>query len=417
MTTHTTDRTDRTKIIFDWNRESPELLPKPSHRVEVLDESLRDGIQSPSALDPPVEVKLQILQLMNDLGVDAVDVGLPAASQRNFEDVVKMIELIRDEKLGLKPNCAARTVVSDVIRIAEVQQATGFPVQAYSFIGSSPIRQYTENWSLEWLVEQSRNAIRAGRQEGLEMAYVTEDTMRSDPADLEVLFQAALDEGANCLCLCDTVGHATPDGAKALVLWTLEFLENKGYKDVRIDWHGHNDRGLALANALSAASAGAQRIHGTSIGIGERVGNVALDQLLVNLSLLGWSDRNLQALAEFCALCSESLGIDIPINYPAVGRDAFRTATGVHASAILKAMDKGDVELADIIYSGVNAGQIGRTQVVDIGPMSGKSNAIYWMRNQGIDPTDERIAALLKAAKNSNRTLSDEECREALTGL
>lgn len=417
MTTHTTDRTDRSNIIYDWNGESPGLLPKPAHKVEVLDESLRDGIQSPSALDPPVEVKLRILRLLDQLGVDAVDVGLPAASQRNFDDVVKMIELIRDENLSIKPNCAARTVVTDVTRIAEVQQATGFPVQAYSFIGSSPIRQYTENWSLDWLVEQSRNAIKAGRQEGLEVAYVTEDTMRSDPADLEVLFQAALDEGANCLCLCDTVGHATPDGAKSLVQWTLDFLDRKGYENVRIDWHGHNDRGLALANALSAASAGAHRIHGTSIGIGERVGNVALDQLLVNLSLLGWSDRNLKALAEFCALCSESLGIEIPINYPAVGRDAFRTATGVHASAILKAMDKGDIELADIIYSGVNAGEIGRTQVVDIGPMSGKSNAIFWMKNQDIEVTEERIAALLKAAKGSDRTLSDEECREVLNAL
>ena len=408
------DRSDK-NYIYDWNNHAPDLLTEPSHRVSVYDETLRDGIQSPSALDPPVETKKQILRLMSKLGIDVVNVGLPAASQRNFEDVCALVKTIQDENLGLQPVAAARTVVNDVLKIADASQTSGMGIEVYTFIGSSPLRQFAEDWQLDFLVEKTQAAVRAGKKEGLKVAFVTEDTMRSDPADLTVLFDAALQEGADRLCLCDTVGHATPIGARNLIQWAQTFLNDRGYDHVEIDWHGHNDRGLSLANALAAGSAGAHRVHGTCLGIGERVGNVPIDQLLVNLSLLGWSDRNLSDLADYCSVASAALGFEAPINYPVVGRDAFRTATGVHAAAILKAERKGDPSLADRVYSSVPAAIVGRKQSVDIGPMSGRSNAIFWMQERDIEPTQDRIDALLQAAKSGNRSLTDEECK-ALIG-
>ncbi len=400
--------------IHDWNIRDQSLLARPVHPVEVMDETLRDGIQSPSALDPPVEEKLEILRLMDALGVDVADIGLPAASTRNFDDVVRMARFIRDEGLKLRAACAARTVVTDVERIVEASQRAGVPITVYAFIGSSPIRFYAEGWNLDHLVATTRAAVRAGTRGGLEVSFVTEDTTRAHPDDLEVLFRAALDEGARRLCLCDTVGHATPDGARALVAWVSDLLSRDGFSEVGIDWHGHNDRGLALANALAAASAGAHRIHGTVLGIGERVGNVATDQLLLNLWLLGWTDRSIEALMAFCQRGAEALGSGIPINYPAVGQDAFRTATGVHAAAILKASQKGDPDLSDRVYSGVPAWAVGRHQEIELGPMSGKSNAIFWLKARDIEPTPARIAALLAAAKRSDRTLTEAECRAAL---
>ena len=400
--------------IYDWNTQGTDALPQPVHRVEVFDETLRDGIQSPSALDPPVEIKLEILRLMSSIGVDCADIGLPAASQRNFDDVVRMTRFIQDEKLGIKPCAAGRTVVSDVTRSVEASQASGVPLEIYTFIGSSPIRQYAEDWDLSLMVQRSRSAVRAGASEGLPVSFVTEDTIRANPDDLKTLFRAALDEGATSLCLCDTVGHATPNGALNLVRWTRSLLEDWGFSHVRIDWHGHNDRGLALANGLAAAAGGAQRIHGTAMGIGERVGNVAMDQLVVNLNLLGWGERKLLSLDDYCRVSSQALGFQTPINYPMVGRDAFRTTTGVHASAIIKAEEKGEAYLADRVYSGVPAEDIGRQQIIELGPMSGKSNALFWLKKEGLEVTDTRIQALLTRAKASDRALTDSECREAL---
>ena len=144
---------------------------------------------------------------------------------------------------------------------------------------------------------------------------------------------------------------------------------------VGIDWHGHRDRDLAVVNSLAALEAGATRLHGAAIGIGERVGNTPMDTLLVNLVLMGYIERDLSALVEYCDAVSAATGVPIPANYPVVGRDAFRTATGVHAAAVIKAFRKKDHELVDAVYSGVpgqrwSAGE----QEIEVGPMSGRSN-------------------------------------------
>jgi 2-isopropylmalate synthase len=404
-------------LFFDWNRAH--AVPDRLAEAVVLDETLRDGIQSPSAIDPRIEEKIEILHLLDDLGVAQLDIGLPGAGPHQRAAVKRLVEEIRDARLRIRANVACRTVISDIAPAAEVQQETGVPLEVYAFIGSSPIRQYAEEWDLAFIEKQSVEAIRFATRQNVAVTYVTEDTTRSKPEDLRRLFLSAIEAGARRLCLCDTVGHATPEGAAALVGFAQEVVRESG-EEVGLDWHGHNDRGLALANALAAGAAGATRLHGCAAGIGERVGNTAIDQLLVNLKLLGhpvYAPRDMTKLVRFVELAARVTGHSLPVNYPVAGADAFRTATGVHAAAIIKAQRKGDHWLADRIYSGVPAGEFGKEQQIEIGPMSGLSNVKHWLARHEI-PADELLAkAMLQRAKDSSRTLTEAELLQLVREL
>ncbi|HMI83599.1 MAG TPA: LeuA family protein [Polyangiaceae bacterium] len=402
-------------LIYDWNEveRRGRLIPKG---VTFLDETLRDGLQNPSVVDPPVEAKIEILHLMNDIGVHGADIGLPGSSQRAFDDVIKMCKAIASSKLKLKPGVAGRTVVGDVTPMIEVSQRAGMPVEAFLFIGSSPIRQLAEEWDVDLILRRSAEAIDVAVKGGLPVCYVTEDTTRSRPEVIGKLFQMAIDHGASRLCVADTVGHATPDGVRNIIAFTKQIVKKSG-ATVGIDWHGHNDRGLALENALWALEFGADRVHGTALGIGERVGNAAMELILLNLKLLGLlEDQDLTRLVEYCRTAAEALSWDIAINYPLVGNDAFRTATGVHAAAIIKAQQKGDAWLADRIYSGVPAGMFGRTQEIGIGFMSGASNVTYWLKQRGIEPNKGVVDAVLAAAKQSHHILTEDEVMAVVRG-
>jgi len=245
---------------------------------------------------------------------------------------------------------------------------------------------------------------------GLPASFLTEDAGRSQPDTLERLFTAAFEEGADRLVLCDTVGHATPDGVFNLVEWTVDLLKTLGVRDrVRVDWHQHDDRGLSLVNTIYAIEAGADRIHGTTLGIGERVGNTSLDLLLVNLKLLGVWPGELHALSELCQLVSEATEVPIPVGYPVFGSDAFRTGTGVHAAAVIKAQRKGDQWLADRIYSGVPAAWFGRDQEIEIGHQSGLSNVRYWLQQRGIPEDEDVVQAIFRRAKECDAMLPNAE--------
>jgi 2-isopropylmalate synthase len=179
--------------------------------------------------------------------------------------------------------------------------------------------------------------------------------------------------------------------------------------DVKLDWHGHNDRGLAVPNALAALEAGVHRLHACGLGVGERVGNTSMDLLLLNLKLMGWFEHDLSRLVEYVRKVSGSTKVAIPVNYPLSGSDAFRTATGVHAAAIIKAQQKGNTWLADRVYSGVPAGEFGLEQVIEVGHMSGMSNVKYWLNHRGLEVTDEVVQKVLQKAKASSWTLSEKE--------
>jgi 2-isopropylmalate synthase len=395
------------ELIYDWN-EIKKRGPLTTKKIELDDETLRDGIQSPSVADPAIEDKIEILHLQEKLGITTCDIGLPGAGPRAFEDVLKLAKEIAEHKMSLQANCACRTLVQDIQPIVEVSQRSGIPIEVYTFIGSSPIRQFAENWSLDHIQSTMEKAISFAVKEKMEVAFVTEDTTRSRPDHLDRLFRHAIDLGARRLVICDTVGHSTPDGIFNIINWTRGLIEGTG-KDVKIDWHGHNDRGLAVTNALHAIEAGADRVHGTCLGIGERVGNAAIDQILMNLKLLGAIDRDLTHLVQYCRTVSRACRWPIPLNYPLSGRDAFRTATGVHAAAIVKALERNEHELADRVYSGVPAGWFGREQEIEIGPMSGMSNVRFWLSRRRLPVDEELMKAILAKAKSSNRTLEEDE--------
>ena len=393
------------ELINDWNG-----LPSKDARIPLFnDETLRDGLQSPSVRDPDIAAKRDLIHRLARLGVDAVDLGMPGAGPKPLAAVRALLVEIRDHRLPISPNVAVRTLETDLAQVAEIQQRAGIPLEAGAFLGSSPIRMDVEGWNLSFLVDTARKAVAFCRRQEVPVMMVTEDSTRARPEVLKAIYGAALDEGAQSICLSDTCGHATPDGVRRLV----RFIKDEVVKDrsVRIDWHGHNDRGLGVANAIAAFEAGVDRLHGSILGIGERCGNVALDQLMINLHLMGFPKGDLSDLPALAERVAELCGVEIPANYPVLGRDAFRTGTGVHAAAIVKALHRGDVELADAVYSGVPAALVGRRQEIEIGPMAGHSNVVYWLEMNGYDPSPDRVDRILKTAKNSPRILSEAEIR------
>ena len=392
-------------LIYDWNEVKRRGAVIPSG-FKLVDETLRDGIQSPSVHNPSIEDKLRILRLMDRCGIEVADVGLPGAGAEAVADCVRLVNAIVEEGMAIQPNCAARTHTNDIAAVCEVAQKTGQPVEICAFLGSSPVRRLIEGWDLQHMVGLVTTAADMARKEGLPFSFVTEDTTRSSPTTLEPLFRAAIYNGASRLILCDTVGHATPDGLANLLDFARAVIASSG-ADVAIDWHGHNDRGLSLTLCLSALEYGIDRVHGTCLGVGERVGNASMDQLLINLKLLGIIDRDLSALAEYVETVSTAYGVPVPRSYPVFGHDAFRTATGVHAAAIVKALSQGRDDLADKVYSSVPAADFGCEQVVEVGYYSGRANVHYWLHMRDIEATPERVSTILDAAKAGRDVLTD----------
>ena len=391
-------------LIHDWNGESG----GPGLSVMLDDETLRDGLQSPSVCMPTFEQKVEILHQMEALGIDTADIGLPGAGAHVAADVERLAKVIGQERLHIAANCAARTIAADIQPIADIVQRTGVPIECCAFIGSSPVRQFTEGWTLDFLRKTTEEAIGFAVKQGLTVMYVTEDTTRADPDSLRALITTALRAGASRLCVADTVGHATTHGARAVVGFVKRLLDELGV-DAGIDWHGHSDRGFGVASAIAACEAGATRLHGAALGIGERSGNTPMDLLLVNLVMMGYIDRALTTLPQYCDAVARACDVPIPKNYPVVGADAFRTATGVHAAALVKAFRKNDRALMDAVYAAVPASLVGREQEIEIGPMSGRSNVIYWLERRGLTATDEVVDRIFAAAKSSTRTLTSDQ--------
>jgi isopropylmalate/homocitrate/citramalate synthase len=398
------------QLIFDWNRLwGFQFRHKPD--LELNDETLRDGLQSPSVQEPSLEQKLRLLHLMEAMGIASCDVGLPGAGAHAERHIEALVREMQTQRMRIRPNCAVRTVIADIEALVRIAERAGMPIEAAAFIGSSPIRQFVEDWSLDHLLRLTEQAVSFAVQHGLPVMYVTEDTTRAHPDTLRQLFSAAIRAGAQRICVTDTVGHATPIGVRNL-LHQVQALIAEVNPSVRIDWHGHSDRGLAIPNAMMAIAGGVDRVHATGLGIGERCGNTPMDQLIVNLKLEGLHQGSLERLSEYVHLVSDATDTPIPRNYPVFGADAFRTATGVHAAAIVKALHKDMPELADLIYSGVPAHLVGETQKVEIGAMSGASNVNYWLEVRGIPASPELVQHILAAAKSSPRVLTEAQVLE-----
>ena len=409
---------NHSELIYDWNKNFPPGL-KPAGPVLLNDESLRDGLQSPSVRDPSIPEKIEILHLMEALGINSLDLGLPGAGTRAVEAVTALAREIVANKMKIQPNCAARTHENDIRPIAEIVQKTGLPIEAATFIGSSPIRRFTEGWTVDFLLQTTEKAVKFAVSLGLDVMYVTEDTSRCDPETVKRLYATAIQCGARAICICDTAGHATPMGALSLVRFVMEQVVKPSGQTIRVDWHGHSDRGLAIANSMAAFIAGVNCVHGCAIGLGERVGNTQIDQMLVNLKLMEiepWDRQDLTKLKQYCEAVSRATGVPIPRNYPVVGDDAFRTATGVHAAAIIKAYRKNDAVLANTVYSGVPSHVFGMDQIIDVGPMSGKSNVLFWLERHGIAASEDVVDRIYRRAKESDHTLTQQEILECVPG-
>jgi len=404
------------ELIYDWNHINSRAL-EPNGHVLLNDETLRDGLQSPSVRDPSIEEKIEILHLMEAVGINSLDLGLPGAGPRAVEHSEALAREIVKNKLKIRANCAARTHENDIRPIAEIQQRTGLKIEAATFLGSSPIRRYTEGWTDDFLLRTTEHAMKFAVAHGVEPMYVTEDTTRCDPDMVRRLYTTAINCGARAIVICDTAGHATPMGTFALVRFVIDEVVKPSGEKIRVDWHGHCDRGMGTANSMAALVAGAECVHATALGIGERVGNTQMDQMLVNLKLMGiepWVNQDLTKLKDYCTAVSRATGVPIPANYPVVGEDAFRTATGVHAAAVIKAFKKNDLELANTVYSGVPSHVFGLEQIIDIGPMSGRSNILYWLEHRGIPVTDDTVERIFNRAKSSDHVLSEAEVLECI---
>ncbi len=395
-------------LIYDWNTAGDKPQRPSTKPVEFDDETLRDGLQSPSVTDPSLEEKVRILHYMNAVGVNNADIGLPGAGPHVQRSVERLAREIVDQKLSVAPSAAGRTHENDVRPIIDISQRVGIAIEADLFIGSSPIRQFAEEWDFDWMVEQSVKAVKFATENGIPVMYVTEDTIRAKAEEVEKLYTAAIDAGAVRICVCDTVGHATPWGVRNLIRFVVA-LRDRVNPNVKVDWHGHSDRGLGVINSIAALEAGADRVHGCAVGIGERVGNTPIDLLMVNLKLMGWIDNDLSQLGEYVRFVSKATHVPIPDQYPVFGRDAFRTGTGVHAAAIIKAKKKGSEWLADRVYSGVPAGMFGLEQAIEVGPMCGLSNVIFWLSAKGYPQEESLAKEIFQLAKSTNRILTDDE--------
>jgi 2-isopropylmalate synthase len=403
------------ELIYDWNVIDYEISRNPDnhpHGVWFDDETLRDGLQSPSARNPSIEEKIELLSYMERLGIQKVDLGLPGAGPFHLNHIDAMLSHITENDYQIRPGCAVRTVIGDIEPLIELQAKHEIQIQASAFLGTSPIRQYAEGWTMERLLSTLEEAVGFAVENDIPVMFVTEDTTRSKPEEIKAIYTRAIELGVDRICVCDTCGHVTPNGVDKL----LSFIQDEVIPDagvqrrqIEINWHGHQDRGLGVANNLAAVESGADVIHGTALGVGERAGNAPLDQTLVNLKLMGVIDNDLTLLDEYVRKAHDYIEVALPRNYPVFGQDAFETGTGVHASAVIKAMKKGDHWLADRVYSGVPAQDFGLKQKIRIGHMSGRSNIVWWLEQRGYEVSDELVSHMLEIAKNQPRMMADEE--------
>jgi 2-isopropylmalate synthase len=394
---------DARTLIHDWNSRKSRVV----RRVEVDDETLRDGLQSPSVRHPSVAERVELLRRMARIGIDAAAIGMPVSGESAFDTVLGIAQAVRAESIPVRLLCAARTVRTDIEPIVEIADRVGSPIEVMAFIGSSPIRIHAEGWEVPDMLRWVRESVRFGVSHGLPVCLVTEDTTRAQPELLKELYTAALEEGATRICLADTVGHATPDSVVELV----GFIRSEvlaGRPGVALDWHGHNDRGLALANTLAAIETGVTRVHGTALGIGERCGNTAIEQILMNARMLG-DDRDLSELPDYCGYASQIFDRAISADRPLVGADAFHTATGVHAAAIIKAARSGEAAIADTVYATIDPTVFGLEHIIGIGPASGAANVRYRLDRLDLPHDPQTVEAVLQAARAAGQLLDESD--------
>ena len=393
-------------LLYAWN----EKLPLKPGGFLLVDDTLRDGLQAPHITTPNFAEKLKLIDQMEKNRIDVCIAHYPAASSIATAQSQVMVEYVENKDYDIILAFAGRTIISDLAPMVELQKIAKKQLIAYAFVGCSPIRQYVEGWDLQTIETYITDSAVYLKTNGLKPVAVFEDATRARPDDLRRLFTASLEAGAEGICLADTVGYIEPSGVRAI----MEFARSVAGDDVTLEWHGHDDRGLAVANALTALACGANTIHATSLGIGERAGNLCLEQFLINLYLNGNGNTDISQLCGYAELTSQFLNVPIPGTTPGIGKSVFTTGTGVHAAAVYKALQNNEAEIADLVYSSIPARQLGRSLDIEIGPMSGRANILAKCNSIGLACTEEQLSAVFNAAKRSVRILTENEILEIM---
>lgn len=393
--------------IYDWDKEGSEKLKSSSFRL--LDTTLRDGLQTPGIIQPSLEDKLRVIDYDAQLGIEAIDVCLPAdPSTRYFQEGVKCANYINTKYPQTEIFVLARTIQSDVNATMQFAQDAGCKVSVILFRGSSDLRLLAEDWHEDSIINDMGKFTKQLVGKGLNVTCATEDSTRTRPDFLKQIFEAGRAEGANEFCIADTVGYADPWGIKNEVSWLKQDVLDDN--NLQIQYHGHNDTGNAVSNSIAAIAAGAKTIHVTHIGMGERAGNASTEGVLANLTRRGINKYDLHKVVEGSNFVAEAFGVKIPNNHPLIGADVFSTESGIHAAGIDNARKKG-LNVSGIIYSAVSPEVVGRETIVNIGPLGGIHSVKWVLDRMGVPSSAELTSALLMQARIQNRALTPSEIK------
>ncbi|MFI9422205.1 LeuA family protein [Streptomyces achromogenes] len=389
-------------ILFTWN----ERLPAGTS-VEIEDDTLRDGLQASFIRKPTVEEKAELFRMSAGIGARHAVVGFPASSPAEFSDSRRLLSVIRDDGLPLMPWFLGRAVREDLEPMLRLRDHFGADVGAAFFIGTSPIRRHVEKWDMAQIMERITGTMEYLEKVGLPFSFSVEDASRTPPDELRDMVELAVRYSAYSIAVCDTVGESTPAGVHRLVGFVKSLIKDRG-SHVKILWHGHNDRGLGLANSIAAVEAGADIVGGAFLGIGERSGNTALEQVIMYLYQNGVGNFDVKNLIPYLKKLSAATEFPIPVNMPLVGQQAFATCTGTHAAAVLKAAEIG-TDFEDYVFSSIPASELGAVQDIGVGPTSGMANATYVLRKGNMDSSEGTAEALLAHAKTQHRLMYEDE--------
>jgi methanogen homocitrate synthase len=371
-------------------------LPK---KVEIHDSTLRDGEQTPGVVFRK-EDKVQIAQSLDEVGVDRIEAGMPAVSDEDFEAIKEISQL----RLKAKIYTFARALNVDIDKAIDcgakgvvIEIPIGYPKLKYQF-----------GWTWEDVLRKSVDCISYAKGKNLHVVYFPYDMTRAREEDLtNVLIRIIRDSPPDSIGVVDTMGCALPEAIKYMV------RKIKNMTGLPVEIHTHNDFGMAVATELAAVTAGAEVVHGCVNGIGERTGNAAIEELMVDLHiLLGFgTNYKLDRIGELCKLVRDISGVQVASNKPVIGEENYTRESGIGVDLVMK---------NPLAMFGTTPQLFGREGKVVLGKKSGKTSITYTLEKLGIkNISDETVTEILKEVKargtEKRALLSMDEFREILS--
>ena len=391
------------KLLTDWN----EKKTFKNKSIVIEDDTLRDGLQSALLRIPNYFEKKELVTLAHASRIKYVMLGFPGASEDAYHECRLLVQFIRDMQWPLVPRLLGRANQSDMAAICRLQEETGVPLQADFFINICALRLKVEGWNLATITQMIHQASEQLDRHGVSYSISLEDATRSDTSIIEKMLCTIVNTKAIAIVLCDTVGACLPSGVANLLRFVKKTIAAHN-SHIFQWWHGHNDRGLALANALCALDHGIDGISGTFLGIGERSGNICIEQIMLHLNQYYGSAYCLDSARQYCSLLSRYTEYTMPINQPLFGNQSFTTTAGTHIRALEKAKRFG-TGAHDLLYSSVAAHDLGRQQQIMLGPMSGRSAVKSVLEQIGESYDEKKISTLFNYFKKIQKPITVQE--------